>query len=97
MKKMSAILLSCVLAFSLSACGNASSNEAKLTADEALEIALNRAGVSEQSITNLENNLDRENGVLVYEIEFDSGNTEYSYDVNAETGAIVETERDHAD
>ena len=97
MKKISAILLSCILVFSLSACGNASAGEPKLTADDALEIALDRAGVSRQSITSLENNLDRENGVLVYEIDFDSGNTEFSYDVNAETGAIVESDRDRAD
>ncbi len=65
-----------------------------LTADEALDIALNQAGVTRESIRNLENRLDRENGVLVYEIDFESGNTEYSYDINAETGAVVERDSD---
>ncbi len=67
---------------------------AKLTADEALDIALQQAGVTRDSIRDLENQLDRDNGILVYEIDFESGNTEYSYDINAETGAVVERDRD---
>lgn len=70
---------------------------AKITADEALNIALENAGVTKDSISNLKNKLDTDDGILVYEIDFDSGNTEYSYDINAETGAIVESDRDRAD
>lgn len=72
-------------------------NNPKLTADEALDIALKQAGVTKDSIRNLENTLDRENGVLVYEIDFKSGNIEYSYDINAETGEVVERDRDTED
>ncbi|MBR4973445.1 MAG: PepSY domain-containing protein [Clostridia bacterium] len=67
---------------------------AKLTADEALDIALKDAGVGKNEIRELENNLDRENGILVYDIEFKSGNTEYSYDINAQTGEIIDREKD---
>ena len=67
---------------------------AKLTADEALDIALKDAGVGKNQIRELENNLDRENGILVYDIEFKSGNTEYSYDINAQTGEIIDREKD---
>ncbi len=66
----------------------------KLTADEALDIALREAGVGKNEIRELENNLDRENGILVYDIEFKSGNTEYSYDINAQTGEIIDREKD---
>lgn len=69
----------------------------KLTADEALNIALKQAGVTKDSIRNLENKLDRDDGILVYEIDFESGNTEYSYDINAETGAIIDRDRDRED
>lgn len=70
------------------------STDAKLTADEALDIALKEAGVTKENIRELENHLDRENGVLVYEIEFKSGNMEYSYDVNANTGLVVDRDKD---
>lgn len=94
MKKLLAIFITVILLVSLAACGQ---SEPELTADEALDIALERAGVTKDSISNLESVLDTENGVLVYEIDFDAGNTEYSYDVNAETGAIVERDVDRAD
>lgn len=70
------------------------STEAKLSADEALDIAIKEAGVAKESIRELENHLDRENGVLVYEIEFKSGNMEYSYDINANTGLVVDRDKD---
>ena len=40
--------------------------------------------------------LDDEDGTLVYEVEFKSGGMEYSYEINAATGAILkhETELD---
>ncbi len=78
---------------------NASSNsswqdEAKITSDEALDIALKRAGLSKEKIHDLENELDMENGKLVYEIDFDSGNEEYSFNVDAKTGDISEAKRE---
>ncbi len=94
MKKAFALITAVVLALTLTACGG---EEPSLTADEALTIALEQAGVTRDSIRDLENNLDRENGVLVYEIDFEAGGTEYSYDVNAETGAVTEREREQVD
>ena len=76
---------------------NATQNNAKITEEEALNIALKHAGVTKNDIQNLENRLETENGKLVYDIEFDSGNTEYSYDINAETGDIVDSDRDAKD
>ena len=69
-------------------------SDTKLTADEALDVALREAGLGKNEIRELENNLDRENGILVYDIEFKSGNTEYSYDINAQTGEIIDREKD---
>ncbi len=73
------------------------SSDAKLTADEALDIALKDASVAKESIRDLESRLDRENGVLVYEIDFKSGDREYSYDINADTGVVVDRDRDRED
>ncbi len=98
MKKFLTLICTVIFLLTLSACNPQSSgNDPQLTADEALNIALEQAGVTRENIRNLENTLESENGVLVYEIDFESGNTEYSYDVNAETGAIVERDRDRAD
>ena len=63
---------------------------------KAKSIALNHAGVSENKAYDMEIELDDEDGTLVYEVEFKSGNVEYSYEINAATGAILkhETELD---
>ena len=63
---------------------------------KAKSIALNHAGVSENEAYDMDIELDDEDGTLVYEIEFKSGNMEYCYEINAATGAILkhETELD---
>lgn len=94
MKKLLAILFSVVFIFTLSAC---EANDPAISADEALNIALQQAGVARDNITNLENKLDRDDGVLVYEIDFDAGNTEYSFDVNAQTGTVTERDKERID
>lgn len=59
---------------------------------KAKSIALNHAGVSENEAYDMEIELDDEDGTLVYEVEFKSGNMEYSYEINAATGAILKHE-----
>ena len=59
---------------------------------KAKSIALNHAGVSESKVYDMEIELDEEDGMLVYEVEFKSGGMEYSYEINAATGAIVKQE-----
>ncbi len=93
MKKLLAIILSAIFVLSLCACGSRPS----LSADDALDIALNQAGVTRENIRNLKNRLEWDDGIRIYEIDFDSGTNEYSFDVNAETGAIVERDRDIID
>ena len=60
-------------------------------------IALNHAGVSENKAYDMEIELDDEDGTLVYEVEFKSGNMEYSYEINAATGAILKHEAELED
>ena len=59
---------------------------------KAKSIALNHAGVSENQAYDMEIELDDEDGTLVYEVEFKSGGMEYSYEINAASGAILKHE-----
>ena len=59
---------------------------------KAKSIALNHAGVSENQAYDMDIELDDEDGKLVYEIEFKSGNMEYDYEINAASGAILKHE-----
>ena len=59
---------------------------------KAKSIALNHAGVSEGKAYDMDIELDDEDGRLIYEVEFKSGNMEYSYEINAATGAILKHE-----
>ena len=64
---------------------------------KAKSIALNHAGVSENTAYDMDVELDDEDGTLVYEVEFKSGNMEYSYEINAATGAILKHETEIGD
>ncbi len=64
---------------------------------KAKSIALHHAGVSENKAYDMEIELDDEDGTLVYEVEFKSGNMEYSYEINAATGAILKHEAELED
>ncbi len=56
--------------------------------------ALKHAGVSATAIREYECQLDTEDGVRVYEIEFKAGNYEYNYEINASTGTVLMGERE---
>lgn len=64
---------------------------------KAKETALSHAGVSADSLSKYECKLDRENGIMVYEIEFDSSGYEFEYEINASTGAVVKHKKDRDD
>ena len=63
---------------------------------KAKSIAMNHAGVKKDAVYDMEVELDEEDGTLVYEVEFKSGNMEYSYEIDAVSGAVLkhESERD---
>ena len=64
---------------------------------KAKSIALHHAGVSENKAYDMEIELDDEDGTLIYEVEFKSGNMEYSYEINAATGAVLKHEAELED
>ena len=59
--------------------------------DRAKSIALGYAGISASSVSFSKAKLDDDDGRGVYEIEFYVGNTEYDYEIDAHSGAILET------
>ena len=59
---------------------------------KAKSIALNHAGVSENTAYDMDVELDDEDGKLIYEVEFKSGGMEYSYEIDAASGAILKHE-----
>lgn len=63
-----------------------------ITAAEAKEIALNHAGISAASASFIKVELDTDDGVQVYEVEFCVGATEYDYEINALTGSVIHYE-----
>ena len=68
-----------------------------ISVDRAKQIALNDAGVKESNAVFLRANLDWDDGRMQYEVEFYSGSTEYDYDIDAVTGAILSSDRDMED
>ena len=60
-----------------------------ISAEKAKQMALSHAGVGAATFTKVE--LDTDDGIKVYEIEFNVGNVEYEYDINASNGAIIKS------
>ena len=93
---MRKIILSLTLAALIFA--GCTANSAKITQDRAKEIALEHAGVMKDDATFLRAEHERENGKSIYEVEFySSGNKEYDYEIDAETGEIISYDFDAED
>jgi uncharacterized membrane protein YkoI len=52
--------------------------------------ALDNAGLSESDVTFTKAELDTDDGMLKYDLEFFTSSNEYDYEVNAQSGAIIE-------
>ena len=61
---------------------------------QARSIALEHAGVAESDAKFYRVERDSDDGRAVYEVEFYSGNTEYDYEISAETGEILSYDSD---
>ncbi len=68
--------------------GSSVTATARITMDQAKEIALADAGLSVTQVTFTECKLDVEDGISLYEISFYADNAEYEYEIYADTGAI---------
>ena len=78
--------------------GNASSGSTTdIGADAAKNAAFRHAGVSASDATRVKVERDRDNGVLLYEVEFRVGNYEYEYEISAATGEVLGHSREVED
>lgn len=57
-----------------------------------LQTALKDAGVNEADASRIRVTMDRDDGMLVYEVRFDAAEVEYDYEIDAESGRIVSTD-----
>lgn len=68
-----------------------------ITEDQAREIALAHAGIAAEDATFINLQLDYDDGRKIYEVEFYSGDTEYNYEIDAQTGEIISFDYDIED
>ena len=58
----------------------------------ALQTALKDAGVNEADASRIRVTMDRDDGMLVYEVRFDAAEVEYDYEIDAQSGRIISTD-----
>lgn len=64
----------------------------EMTAQEAAAIALTHAGLTEADVTRLRTRLEKDDGVLLYEVKFCTETQEYEYEIHAISGRILDWE-----
>ena len=67
---------------------------ANISVERAKEIALSHAGLASNQVTFKRTELDFDDGIKKYEVEFYYNNREYSYEIDANTGNILSYEQD---
>lgn len=77
--------------------GATSGGSSLISAEAAKSTALAHAGVSASNVYEFKCELDRDDGVSLYEVEFKSGGMEYEYEIDAYTGAVLKAEQDRDD
>lgn len=68
---------------------------AALTQEEAQEIALTHAGFTADQVTGLHVRFEVDDGVPEYEVDFVQDGWEYDYTIHADTGDILEYDKDN--
>lgn len=71
----------------------------KSAEDKALEIALQNAGLTanDVTVTKVHQEFDDDTGRMKWDIEFRAGAKEYNYDIDVETGSVLESDVDYDD
>ena len=68
--------------------------QGQITEAQAKQIALRDAGLTEDQVTFVRSQVDYDDGVKEFEVEFYAGNMEYDYDIDAASGAIRSKDQD---
>ena len=80
-------------------CSNSESNVTgvqtkNISGEQAKEIALNHAGLSKNDVTFLKENVEYDDGLKCYDVEFYNNLNEYDYKIDAQNGSILEYDSD---
>ena len=73
---------------------NIVNNTGNISLDKAKEIALAHAGLSADQVTFVQANMDFDDGIKKYDIEFYCNGQEYDYEINASNGQIIQFDYD---
>ncbi len=68
---------------------NAEDTGVYITEEEVTSIVLQHANIKESLVEHIVTKLEKDNGVMEYEVSFYTADTEYDYDINAATGEVV--------
>lgn len=79
------------------AAGNVSESAEYISEDEAKATAFKHAGVNAADVRYSKAELDRDDMVVHYDVEFVSGKYEYEYEINAETGKVIAFDKEFND
>ena len=61
---------------------------------DVIQIALRHAGLKQADICDLSCKLEEDDGVMIYQVEFEHGQYEYEYEIDAKSGKILDVEVD---
>ncbi|MBE7011332.1 MAG: hypothetical protein E7415_01510 [Ruminococcaceae bacterium] len=61
-----------------------------ISKEKAKEIALNKAGLGENDVTFIKVELERDDGIYIYDVEFRQGRMEYNAEIKADNGKIID-------
>ena len=75
----------------------ASADDGYIGKEAAKAAALAHAGLSESQVSRMKCELDREDGRVVYEIEFKCDGMEYEYEIDASSGAVLKYDKERDD
>ena len=73
---------------------NGNETNKKVTIEQAKEIALKHANLTSNQVSFVKSELEYDDGIQKYDIEFYYNNMEYNYEINANTGNILKHELD---
>lgn len=73
---------------------DSNSTQKQLTREKARDIALNHAGLTASQVRDLDVELDRDDGILHYDVDFEAGGYEYEYEIHAASGKILHAQKE---
>ena len=94
MKNILSLVLVLIFAISLCGCGVKTTPKEKITQERAITIALDNAKLAKKDVKNIEADFDGDEKRPQWEVSFEIWDYEYSYDIDAYSGEVINSEKD---